>query len=137
MKAIRRFTVRTVLPEVLAPLDTLAQNLRWSWHTPTREMFASLDPQRWEAVHEDPVALLGSLSPERLQQLSTDRSLVAEVQRLAEDLQTYLTEPRWYQQEYADPDKPSAIAYFSAEFGITAALPQYSGGLGILAGDHL
>ncbi|GAA4288459.1 glycosyltransferase family 1 protein [Georgenia daeguensis] len=137
VRAIRRFTVRNVLPETLAPLDRLAQNLRWSWHTPTRELFASLDPQLWTRVHGDPVALLGSLSPKRLEQLGADRSLVAEVQRLDEDLRTYLTEPRWYQQELTDPDKPDAIAYFSAEYGITAALPQYSGGLGILAGDHL
>ncbi|MFH5824056.1 alpha-glucan family phosphorylase [Georgenia sp. AZ-5] len=137
MRAIRRFTVRTVLPEALAPLDTLAQNLRWSWHTPTRELFASLDPQLWEAVHGDPVALLGSLDPKRLQLLANDRALVAQIRELDADLQRYLTEPRWYQNECDLPDKPSAIAYFSAEYGITAVLPQYSGGLGILAGDHL
>jgi len=137
VRAIRRFTVRNVLPEALAPLDRLAQNLRWSWHTPTRDLFASLDPELWERVHGDPVALLGSLSPRRLQALAGDPALIAEVRRLDEDLATYLTEPRWYQQELTDPDKPAAIAYFSAEYGITAALPQYSGGLGILAGDHL
>ncbi|WP_127131679.1 alpha-glucan family phosphorylase [Georgenia sp. SYP-B2076] len=137
MRAIRRFTVRTVLPEALAPLDTLAQNLRWSWHAPTREMFASLDPQLWESVHGDPVSLLGSLSPRRLEQLAADRALVAQVRELDADLQRYLTEPRWYQSSLDDPDKPNAIAYFSAEYGITAVLPQYSGGLGILAGDHL
>ncbi len=137
VRAIRRFTVRTVLPEALAPLDALAQNLRWSWHTPTRELFASLDPQLWEAVHGDPVALLGSIDPRRLEQLAEDRALVAQVQELDADLQRYLTEPRWYQTSCSAPDKPSAIAYFSAEYGITAVLPQYSGGLGILAGDHL
>ncbi|UNX53962.1 alpha-glucan family phosphorylase [Georgenia sp. TF02-10] len=137
MRAIRRFTVRTVLPEPLAPLDTLALNLRWSWHAPTRDLFASLDPALWRAVDQDPVALLGSLAPRRLRQLGEDRALVAQVRELAEDLQRYLTEPRWYQRELDDPDKPAAVAYFSAEYGITAVLPQYSGGLGILAGDHL
>ncbi|TRW44169.1 alpha-glucan family phosphorylase [Georgenia yuyongxinii] len=137
MRAIRRFTVRTVLPEPLAPLDTLAQNLRWSWHTPTRELFASLDPELWERVHGDPVALLGSIDPQRLATLAEDRALVARIGELDADLQRYLTEPRWYQNDFADADKPDAIAYFSAEYGITAALPQYSGGLGILAGDHL
>ncbi|MFC7406278.1 alpha-glucan family phosphorylase [Georgenia alba] len=136
MRAIRRFTVRNVLPESLAPLDTLALNLRWSWHAPTRDLFASLDPQLWQRVHGDPVALLGSLSPRRLAQLAEDRSLIAEVGRLDADLRTYLTEPRWFQQ-LEDPDKPDTIAYFSAEYGTTAVLPQYSGGLGILAGDHL
>ncbi|WP_193312986.1 alpha-glucan family phosphorylase [Georgenia subflava] len=137
MRAIRRFTVRTVLPEALKPLDTLALNLRWSWHTPTRDLFASLDPELWKKVHGDPVALLGSLSRKRLEQLAEDRALVAEVRRLDEDLRRYLSEPRWYQNDFDDADKPDAVAYFSAEYGITAVLPQYSGGLGILAGDHL
>ncbi|GAA4416531.1 glycosyltransferase family 1 protein [Georgenia halophila] len=140
MRAIRRFTVRNVLPERLAPLDTLALNLRWSWHTPTRDLFASLDPELWERVHGDPVELLGSLSPQRLEQLAQDPGLVGEVERLDADLRTYLTEPRWYQQLDGDgqhADKPDTIAYFSAEYGVTAVLPQYSGGLGILAGDHL
>lgn len=137
MKAIRRFTVRPVLPEVLAPLNTLAMNLRWSWHSPTRELFRSLDPVLWEDVHEDPVALLGSLSNDQLQALAADVDVVARVQAAEANLHAYLTEPRWYQNDFTSPDKPSAIAYFSAEFGITAVLPQYSGGLGILAGDHL
>lgn len=143
MRAIRRFTVRTVLPEALGALDDLAVNLRWSWHEPTRALFASIDPQRWEDVHGDPVKLLGALTPERLEELAADGDFVARVHGLAEDLRTYLTEPRWYQQEAerrvsdGEAELPRAIAYFSAEFGITAALPQYSGGLGILAGDHL
>ncbi|MHB1064531.1 MAG: alpha-glucan family phosphorylase [Georgenia sp.] len=137
MRAIRRLTVRTVLPEALAPLDTLAQNLRWSWHTPTRDLFASLDPELWDQVHRDPVALLGSVAPDRVAAAARDEAFVARVRELDEGLRTYLAEPRWYQREYDAPDKPSAIAYFSAEYGITAVLPQYSGGLGILAGDHL
>ncbi|GAB2967473.1 MAG TPA: alpha-glucan family phosphorylase [Actinotalea caeni] len=143
MRAIRRFTVRTVLPEALGALDELALNLRWSWHAPTRELFASFDPRRWEAVHGDPVRLLGTLTPERLAALAADGDVVARVQGLAADLKTYLSEPRWYQREAerraaaGEAELPRSIAYFSAEFGITAALPQYSGGLGILAGDHL
>ncbi|WP_206515677.1 alpha-glucan family phosphorylase [Georgenia faecalis] len=137
MRAIRRFTVRTVLPEPLAPLDTLAQNLRWSWHAPTRELFASLDRDLWRDLHGDPVALLGALGRQRLDALAADAEFVARVNEVAEDLRRYLEEPRWYQAAYDSPDKPDAIAYFSAEFGITAVLPQYSGGLGILAGDHL
>ncbi len=137
MRAIRRFTVRTVLPEPLAPLDTLAQNLRFSWHEPTRALFESLDPERWQALHGDPIKLLGTLGKQRLDELALDEALVARVQELDADLREYLQQPRWYQQSYDAPDKPEAIAYFSAEFGITAVLPQYSGGLGILAGDHL
>ncbi|RLZ03188.1 DUF3417 domain-containing protein [Kocuria tytonicola] len=136
MKAIRRFTVRTVLPESIAPLGRLARNLRWSWHKPTEDLFTQLSPRAWEAVHGDPVKLLGSLTREEIQQLAQDPDLVARVRELDADLQTYLHEPHWYQRTQG-PDAPAAIAYFSAEYGITSALPQYSGGLGILAGDHL
>ncbi len=143
MKAIRRFTVRPVLPEALAPLQRLARNLRWSWHPPTRELFASMDPDQWESSSHDPIKLLGRLSGGRLEELAEDPSFVSRVDRLASDLEAYLSGPRWYQgetrrrEESGEPRMPSAIAYFSAEFGITGALPQYSGGLGILAGDHL
>jgi len=134
VRAIRRFTVRTVLPAPLQALGELATNLRWSWHAPTRELFASLDPQRWDAVRHDPVALLGALTPERLDELAADAALVEAVDAAAADLHEYLTGPRWYQ---GLDDAPAAVAYFSPEFGITSVLPQYSGGLGILAGDHL
>ena len=135
MRAIRRFTVRTVLPQSIGSLGELALNLRWSWHPPTRDLFASIDARRWAAVSEDPVALLAHLSPQTLAGLAGDRAFVARVQAAHESLQTYLTEPRWY-QGLPEP-KPASIAYFSPEFGITSVLPQYSGGLGILAGDHL
>ena len=137
VRAIRRFTVRTVLPEALSPLDTLARNLRWCWHAPTAEFFTSLDPQAWERVHGDPIALLGQISNERFHQLASDSSVVDRAAELADDLARYMDEPRWYQNDFDAEGKPEAIAYFSAEFGITAVLPQYSGGLGILAGDHL
>ncbi|WP_093716173.1 glycosyltransferase family 1 protein [Actinacidiphila alni] len=134
MKAIRRFTVRTVLPEPLRPLGELAQNLRWSWHPETRELFQSVDPAGWRAAQGDPVRLLGAVSKERLAALAEDRRFLRRLTAAAEELADYTTNPRWYQDQ---PDLPAAIAYFSPEFGITAALPQYSGGLGILAGDHL
>ncbi|WP_380161489.1 alpha-glucan family phosphorylase [Kineococcus sp. R86509] len=135
MRAIRRFTVRTVLPAPLAPLGELASNLRWSWHKPTRDLFESMDPAAWVAVHREPGALLGALSTERLEALAADPRFVARVEACAEDLHTYLERPGWYATLGADA--PATVAYFSMEFGITGALPQYSGGLGILAGDHL
>jgi len=135
MKAIRRFTVRTVLPPSIAPLARLAGNLRWSWHRPTQQLFESLDPVAWHALHEDPVALLGSFTREQLQNLAADTELVRRVSELDADLDRYLGEDRWYQS--LGPDAPQSIAYFSPEYGISAVLPQYSGGLGILAGDHL
>ncbi|MDI2128258.1 alpha-glucan family phosphorylase [Yinghuangia seranimata] len=141
MRAIRRFTVRTVLPAPLEPLGELAMNLRWSWHAETRDLFESIDPETWAAVGQDPVRLLGAVPTDKLAALAEDRRFLARLTVAAEDLNHYLTGARWYQslpEPGTTPDAaPAAIAYFSPEFGITAALPQYSGGLGILAGDHL
>ncbi|MFG3284848.1 alpha-glucan family phosphorylase [Streptomyces sp. NPDC048111] len=135
MKAIRRFTVRPVLPDALRPLNDLARNLRWSWHTETRELFQSVDPDGWRAAGEDPVRLLGAVGAARLDSLAQDRRFLRRLTAAVDDLDDYLHGRRWYQEQ--DGELPSAIGYFSPEFGITAALPQYSGGLGILAGDHL
>lgn len=135
MKAIRRFTVRSVLPPELSALGELAGNLRWAWHEPTRRLFERVDAELWRRGGADPTALLGAVSPERLAELARDESFVADAWRLRDDLERYRREPRWYQT--LPESAPRAIAYFSPEFGIAAALPQYSGGLGILAGDHL
>ncbi|NKI45319.1 alpha-glucan family phosphorylase [Streptomyces physcomitrii] len=135
MKAIRRFTVRPVLPGPLAPLNELARNLRWSWHPPTRELFRSVDPGRFEETGGDPLRLLGCVPPARLAELAAEDGFLARLAEAHQDLRGYLEGARWYQEQGAG--QPAAIAYFSPEFGITAALPQYSGGLGILAGDHL
>ncbi|WP_338895983.1 glycosyltransferase family 1 protein [Streptomyces sp. TG1A-60] len=137
MKAIRRFTVRPVLPEALHPLSELARNLRWSWHAETRDLFQSVDPERWAASGGDPVRLLGSVSTRRLAELAEDRRFLRRLTVVADDLRDYATGDRWYQGQAQTSELPAAVAYFSPEFGITAALPQYSGGLGILAGDHL
>ncbi|UBU12023.1 alpha-glucan family phosphorylase [Nonomuraea gerenzanensis] len=134
MRAIRRFTVRTVLPAELAALGELVHNLRWSWHPETMDLFAEVDADLWEQVGHDPVALLGAVTPARLSELAADRRFLRRLADAADDLREYITSPRWYQTL---PEAARAIAYFSPEFGIAAALPQYSGGLGILAGDHL
>lgn len=135
MKAIRRFTVRTVLPAELAALDDLAANLRWSWHQPTQELFRDIAPGIWDEQGKDPIGLLGEIAPSRLAELAADEGFVARANGLRDELHSYLSEPRWYQS--LEGTTPGTIAYFSPEFGIAAALPQYSGGLGILAGDHL
>jgi starch phosphorylase len=134
VRALRRFTVRLALPEPLAPLAELVMNLRWSWHPRSLDLFRSVDPRTWDAVGQDPVRLLGEVSPERLAALAEDKAFLGELEAAHEDLQAYLTTPRWYQ---GLEGAPASIAYFSPEFGITEVLPQYSGGLGILAGDHL
>ncbi|MEV6183069.1 glycosyltransferase family 1 protein [Streptomyces sp. NPDC052016] len=137
MKAIRRFTVRPLLPEPLRPLSDLARNLRWSWHAETRDLFQSVDPERWAVSAGDPIRLLGSVRPARLAELAEDRRFLRRLSAAADDLHDYVTGDRWYQKHEGSAELPAAVAYFSPEFGITAALPQYSGGLGILAGDHL
>ncbi|MCW2754913.1 MAG: glycosyltransferase family 1 protein, partial [Marmoricola sp.] len=137
MRAIRRFTVRPVLPPALAPLLELVTNLRWSWHPETQDVFAAMDPDAWDEVGHDPVRLLGALPPERLDALAADEGFRARLEQARADLATYLTGERWFQKRPADLRAPRAIAYFSPEYGITSVLPQYSGGLGILAGDHL
>ena len=136
MRAIRRFTVRPVLPESLAGLTTLAGNLRWSWHPETQDVFEAIDPRLWAEVNHDPVRLLGAVGRERLGELAGNGEFLAQLQAATASLDDYLTGERWYARK-AGADAPTSIAYFSPEYGISAVLPQYSGGLGILAGDHL
>ncbi|WP_341241818.1 alpha-glucan family phosphorylase [uncultured Nocardioides sp.] len=145
MRAIRRFTVRPVLPARLGALSELAGNLRWSWHPPTQDVFATVDAALWESTGHDPVRLLASVGADRLEQLAADDEFVARLEAARADLAAYVEGERWYQKRTASGTlagpaggaAPRAIGYFSPEFGITAVLPQYSGGLGILAGDHL
>lgn len=138
MKALRRFTVRAHLPERLTALDQLSTNLRWSWDKPTQELFATIDSDLWERCGSDPVALLGAVKPARLDELALDEAFLRRLDELSADLNDYLSRPLWYQQRQEQgAEMPAAIAYFSMEFGIAEVLPNYSGGLGILAGDHL
>ncbi len=137
MRAIRRLTIHPALPESLEPLRTLMLNLRWSWHAPARALFAEIDPAAWEASGRDPAAMLGLVSARRLAELAGDQDYLRRLGEEVADLEEYLSAPRWYQASGQAGAGPAAIAYFSPEYGITAALPQYSGGLGILAGDHL
>ncbi|WP_231558510.1 alpha-glucan family phosphorylase [Modestobacter caceresii] len=135
VRALRRLTVRASLPEALMPLSQLVTNLRWSWHPETRDLFEALDPELWASCGGDPVRVLGEVSAERLAALADDPVFLQRLTAVADDLREYLDAPHWYQSLGAEA--PATIAYFSAEFGITEVLPQYSGGLGILAGDHL
>jgi glycogen phosphorylase len=148
VKAVRRFIVRAGLPEALAELGTLATNLRWTWHPPTQDLFAAIDQQTWNRLG-NPLRLLAEVPATRLEELATDDGYLARIREQSDDLRRYLTEDRWYQHRRAElsghgPEgngqfdrMPSSIAYFSMEFGVTEALPNYSGGLGVLAGDHL
>ena len=135
MKALHTFTVRSKLPEALEPLHALAMNLRWSWDGRTRDLFRWVDPALWEVDGHDPVRLLGLVAPERLEALARDRAFMAFLDEVHGDLERYLSAPSWFQGGVDSHLR--SVAYFSPEFGIAEALPQYSGGLGVLAGDHL
>lgn len=126
-----------VLPPALAALWPLALNLRWSWQPATRGLFNDIDPGHWAASHHNPVRVLEMASASRLEALARDESFLARTHAIASDLDTYLTTvPSWFRANY--PGASGAlVAYFSAEFGITECLPIFSGGLGVLAGDHL
>src|SRR6476659_7066720 len=113
-------------------------NLRWSWHSSTRELFAAIDPAGRAEAGRDPAALLGEVPPEHLAQLAADPGYLARLTEAESELEEYLTGPRWYQRGGNElTGAPAAVACFSPDYGIASALPQYSGGLGILAGDHL
>ena len=135
MKALRSFTVRAKLPEPLAPLHELAMNLRWSWDGRTRDLFRWVDPATWDVTGHDPVRLLGLVGRERLEQLADDPAFMSFLDEVHGDLRRYLDAALWFQSRDEGPLR--SVAYFSPEFGIAEALPQYSGGLGVLAGDHL
>ncbi|HEV2759978.1 MAG TPA: alpha-glucan family phosphorylase [Acidimicrobiales bacterium] len=134
MRALRSFTVQPRLPERLAPLQALAMNLRWSWDDRTQDLFRWVDPDAWEATGHDPVRLLAVVDRPRLESLVADRAFLSFMAEVHDDLRRDVENDRWFQGR----ESPlRSVAYFSPEFGIAEALPQYSGGLGVLAGDHL
>ena len=111
-------------------------NLRWSWHPETRDLFETLDPALWQRCGGDPVKVLGEVSAERLAALAKDRKFVRRLQDAVDDLEEYLDHAALVPVARA-PRRRRASPTSPPEFGITEVLPQYSGGLGILAGDHL
>jgi starch phosphorylase len=135
MRALRSFIVGVKLPDSLTPLHRLATNLRWSWDERTRDLFRWVDPDRWELTGHDPLRLLTAVDPGRLETLATDPAFTGFLSEVGADLDRYLEAPLWFQGQ--GTSELRGVAYFSPEFGIAEALPQYSGGLGVLAGDHL
>ncbi len=131
------FEVVGNLPEPLAPLKKLAANFRWTWDHPTRELFRSIDKSLWDASDHNPVVFLNSIPKERLEKLAADKVFVARLQHAGTDLENYIGGENWFDQTYPGKKKDTTIAYFCFEFGISEGFPIYSGGLGILAGDHL
>jgi starch phosphorylase len=137
MRPIRTFHVRPAIPDRLAALGALAYNLRWSWDHETLSLFRRLDRDLWEDSGHNPVLMIGSIAQERLHEAEQDEAFLAHLDRAAEGLREYMTDAgSWYRRTFGPADGP-LIAYFSMEFGLTECIPIYSGGLGMLAGEHL
>src|SRR5215213_9809657 len=127
----RVFTVVPTIPPALSALVDLAYNLRWTWDHQTAGLFRRLDPARWEATNHNPVLLLRSTDQVRLNEAARDPGYRRELAGAAAELDAYLD------AEGAEIASRPRVAYFSAEFGLAECLPIYSGGLGVLSGDHL
>lgn len=136
MKGIRKFVVTPNLPPKLQPLLEIARNIWWVWNPEAINLLRRVDPDLWDEHHSNPVAVLGNLSSERISDLTRDQAFLAHLEAVYEDLQRYLKQSSWFETEHEQLGK-TAIAYFSFEFGLHDSLPLYSGGLGVLAGDHL
>ncbi|NJR18890.1 MAG: glycosyltransferase family 1 protein [Calothrix sp. CSU_2_0] len=136
MQPIRTFNVSPSLPSRLEPLRQLAYNLQWDWNVEAKDLFRRLDPDLWESSRHNPVLMLGTISQTRLTEVVEDDGFLAQMDRAAQQLEDYLKERTWHQKQRAGKPK-ECYAYFSAEFGLADCLPIYSGGLGVLAGDHL
>jgi len=136
MQNFFRFAVIPRLPQPLEPLRELAFNLWFSWEPHAVEIFRALDPTLWEGCYHNPVKLLQRVRQARLRELAEDDAYVRKVQTVHLHLKDYLSsKDTWFANNWAG-EMPGPVAYFSAEFGIHESIPEYSGGLGILAGDH-
>ncbi|UCE66014.1 MAG: alpha-glucan family phosphorylase [Candidatus Zixiibacteriota bacterium] len=135
-KAFDTFRIKATLTGELSALEDLAYNLRWSWHPETIDLFRRLDPDLWNETRHNPVKMLGLISQEKLSQAASDDAFVALLNRVYKNLVEYISGSAWFGAKYGVHESPQ-IAYFSMEYGLTECMPIYSGGLGILAGDHL
>lgn len=126
---LHKIFVRQNLPDVLKPLQELAQNLWWSWNDEAQQLFASIHPQLWDAVEHNPLTLLEMIDLKLIQKLAEDKQFLAKLNKVYKEFREYMSLP-------PDDEQP-LIAYFCMEYGIHASVKLYSGGLGILAGDYL
>jgi len=136
MSAIHVYDVVPMLPEPLQPLEDLANNLLWAWDPDITQLFRRIDEDLWEETNNNPAKLLGDVTQERLDELARDEGFLHHLRQLHDRYRRYMTQMTWYSRKYGATDEVR-VAYFAAEFGITRCLRLYSGGLGILSGDHL
>ena len=135
-RSIRTFTVLPHLPERLQPLQKLAYNMWWCWNHEAVSLLRRIDEDCFDEVENSPVKMLAAIDQARLEQLLHDDGFLVHMDRVDEALTQYMESTTWFQETYGAATE-CRIAYFSAEFGLHESVPIYSGGLGVLAGDHL
>ncbi len=136
MPTLRTYTVVPRLPQQLERLREIAENLWWSWAIEARELFLRIDGDLWDAVRGNPIELLTRVEQSRLDELARDDAFLGRLETAYATLQRYMSRDGWFKKSFPECDG-ARIAYFSMEYGIHECLPIYSGGLGVLAGDHL
>jgi starch phosphorylase len=134
-RSLRTFTVLPHLPARLQALQKLAYNMWWCWNHEAISLFRRIDPDLFATLENSPVKLLGTIDQARLEQLCRDDGFLAHLDRVKNAFEHYMSATTWFAETYGDSS--CRIGYFSAEFGIHESVPVYSGGLGVLAGDHL
>ena len=137
MYLFNRITVNPQLPKRIEKLGEISNNLWWSWNTEFLRLFQKIDMDLWEQCSKNPVKFLKQVSQDRLEKVSKDITFLKEYDKVAENFEDYMNSKNtWFSNKYPS-NKKDLIAYFSAEYGLDQTIPIYSGGLGILSGDHL
>ena len=137
MYMFNRITVNPQLPKRINRLSEIANNLWWSWNTDFLKIFKEIDIDLWERVDKNPVKFLKLVSQEKLEQASINQQVLKQYDKIVNDFDGYMNSKNtWFSKKYPN-NKNDIIAYFSAEYGLDETIPIYSGGLGILSGDHL
>ena len=138
MKNITEFSVVPLLPEKLKVLPEIAGNLYWCWNQDSIDLFRRMDSKLWESTRHNPILMLQTIGQEILESLANDDGFLDHLEHVKKAVSEYLGENRtWFAKNRGEYAGRQSIAYFSAEFGISECIPIYSGGLGILAGDHV
>ena len=137
MYVFNRITVNPQLPKRIEKLSKISNNLWWSWNTEFLRLFRKIDNDLWEKCGKNPVKFLKQVSQDRLEAVSKDLIFLHEYDKCVENFEDYMnSKDTWFANKYPD-NKDDLIAYFSAEYRLDETIPIYSGGLGILSGDHL
>src|SRR3984893_9780761 len=136
MPTFQTYHVTPILPATLEPLREVSFNLWWTWEPSARRLFRHLDPELWNRTNHNPVRMLQLSRQSRLEEVSQDKAFLRELKEVHDAFRNYLARKDTYGKTGAGSAIKNPVAYFSAEFGFHESIPNYSGGLGILAGDH-